>query len=84
MIANIQSARTASLIAEPLVVLAMGKKWIPLESNPEVLNQYAQTLGADVSKFTFCDVLGLDEVWWVVLNSYMQICWLRSSGARLF
>ena len=62
----------------------MGKKWIPLESNPEVLNQYAQTLGADVSKFAFCDVLGLDEVCSVVLNCYRQFCWLRSLGARLF
>jgi hypothetical protein len=40
----------------------MGKKWVPLESNPEVLNQFARTLGFDVSTYAFCDVLGLDEV----------------------
>ena len=40
----------------------MGKKWVPLESNPEVLNQFARTLGFDVRTYAFCDVLGLDEV----------------------
>lgn len=40
----------------------MGKKWVPLESNPDVLNDYAAKLGADLSRFQFCDVYGLDEV----------------------
>lgn len=37
------------------------KKWVPLESNPDVLNEYAVKLGADLSQFQFCDVFGLDE-----------------------
>lgn len=40
----------------------MGKKWVPLESNPEVLNHFAHTLGFSTSTYAFCDVLGLDEV----------------------
>jgi len=49
----------------------MGKRWIPLESNPEVLNSYARKLGVDNIKeegcsesndeFMWCDVYGLDE-----------------------
>ncbi|GAX81734.1 hypothetical protein CEUSTIGMA_g9162.t1 [Chlamydomonas eustigma] len=37
------------------------KSWIPLESNPDVLNTYARTLGLDLSDHAFCDVLGLDK-----------------------
>lgn len=40
----------------------MGKRWIPLESNPIVLNEYVKKLGFDTSKYAFCDILGLDEV----------------------
>ncbi len=40
----------------------MGKKWLPLESNPEVLNDFVGKLGYDTSKYAFCDVFGLDEV----------------------
>lgn len=40
----------------------MGKKWLPLESNPEVLNDFVSKLGYDTSKYAFCDVFGLDEV----------------------
>lgn len=38
------------------------KKWIPLESNPEVLNEYAEKLGVDLkaSNLSFCDVFSLD------------------------
>ncbi|KAK9835334.1 hypothetical protein WJX81_003115 [Elliptochloris bilobata] len=39
----------------------MGKKWIPIESNPAVLNDYAKKLGFDIGKYAFCDILGLDE-----------------------
>lgn len=40
------------------------KKWIPLESNPDVLNEYAGKLGVDLdaSGLRFCDVWSLDEV----------------------
>lgn len=40
----------------------MGKRWLPLESNPEVLNDFAAKLGMAVDKFKFCDVFGLDPV----------------------
>lgn len=40
----------------------MGKKWIPLEANPDVLNEYTSNLGLDTSKMSFCDVYSLDEV----------------------
>jgi len=40
----------------------MGKKWLPLESNPDVLNDFTSRLGLDVSKYSFHDVYGLDEV----------------------
>ena len=40
----------------------MGKRWLPLESNPDVLNDFVQKLGFDTSKYAFCDVFGLDEV----------------------
>lgn len=39
----------------------MGKKWIPLEANPDVLNEYTSNLGLDTSKMSFCDVYSLDE-----------------------
>ena len=38
------------------------KKWIPLESNPDVLNDFATRLGLDISQYCFCDVYGLDQV----------------------
>ncbi len=37
------------------------KKWIPLESNPEVLNEYARKLGV-AGDYEFVDIYGLDEV----------------------
>ncbi|KAG2442345.1 hypothetical protein HXX76_002431 [Chlamydomonas incerta] len=37
------------------------KKWIPLESNPDVLNEFITKLGIDASKYSFSDVFGLDE-----------------------
>lgn len=40
----------------------MGKKWIPLEANPEVLNEFAQKLGVSLNGYEFCDIYGLDEV----------------------
>ena len=40
----------------------MGKRWVPLESNPEVINEFTQKLGLDTSKYSFCDVFGLDPV----------------------
>lgn len=38
----------------------MPKRWVPLESNPDVLNDYAKKLGLDIDKYSFGDVYGLD------------------------
>lgn len=40
----------------------MGKRWIPLESNPDVLNTYVAGLGAQTDQYAFCDVYGVDPV----------------------
>lgn len=40
----------------------MGKKWLPLESNPDVLNDFSKKLGLDTSQYSFHDVYGLDPV----------------------
>lgn len=40
----------------------MGKRWVPLESNPEVLNSYVTGLGAETDQYSFCDVYGVDQV----------------------
>ncbi|KAI8475782.1 MAG: peptidase C12, ubiquitin carboxyl-terminal hydrolase 1 [Monoraphidium minutum] len=39
----------------------MGKKWLPLESNPEVMTEFAERIGLDTTQHAFYDVLGLDE-----------------------
>lgn len=39
----------------------MPKKWIPLESNPEVITDFAGRIGLDTSKWAFHDVYGLDD-----------------------
>lgn len=36
-------------------------KWVPLESNPEVLNKYVTNLGVSTDKFEFVDIYGLDK-----------------------
>jgi Ubiquitin carboxyl-terminal hydrolase, family 1. len=35
--------------------------WMPLESNPEVINAYVKDLGFDTSKYCLTDVLGTEE-----------------------
>lgn len=37
------------------------KSWIPLESNPAILNRYMSTLGVDISKYSFFDVLSTED-----------------------
>eukprot|EP00026_Physarum_polycephalum_P015599 Phypoly_transcript_16318.p1 GENE.Phypoly_transcript_16318~~Phypoly_transcript_16318.p1 ORF type:complete len:264 (+),score=44.48 Phypoly_transcript_16318:105-794(+) len=37
----------------------MGKNWVALEANPEVLNKFIYFLGGS-SQYEFCDVLGFD------------------------
>jgi ubiquitin carboxyl-terminal hydrolase L3 len=39
----------------------MGKNWLPLESNPEVINVYCEKMGVDMSSFGFTDVYSTDE-----------------------
>lgn len=39
----------------------MGKKWVPLESNPEILSDLADKLGVSADAAVFSDVFGLDE-----------------------
>lgn len=38
----------------------MPARWLPLESNPEVMNTYMQKLGVNTSKWNYVDVYGLD------------------------
>ena len=46
-----------------LALIIMGRKqFIPLESNPEVMTDFMQNLGADTRQFKFTDVWGLDPV----------------------
>ncbi|KAH7925754.1 cysteine proteinase [Leucogyrophana mollusca] len=39
----------------------MSSRWIPLESNPEVLNKWANAAGLVETQYQFCDVYGLDS-----------------------
>lgn len=63
----------------------MGKRWVPLESNPEVINDFTQKLGLDTSKHSFCDVFGLDPVskmnHQLFKKSYQCSCSVRMSGS---
>ncbi|KAG5191197.1 putative ubiquitin carboxyl-terminal hydrolase [Tribonema minus] len=38
-----------------------GKKWFPLESNPDVMTRYIERLGFDTSRHAFVDVLSTDD-----------------------
>lgn len=38
------------------------KRWLPLESNPAVLNEFAERIGMTDANYRFCDVFGLDPV----------------------
>jgi hypothetical protein len=39
----------------------MPKKWIPLESNPEVMTEFASRIGLDTQQYSFHDIYGLDD-----------------------
>ena len=39
----------------------MGRRLTPLESNPDVLNEFSAKLGLEEHTVAFCDVLGLDD-----------------------
>jgi len=37
------------------------KHWMPLESNPSLMNKYVAKLGVDLSLYEFCDVFGVED-----------------------
>ena len=39
----------------------MPGKWFPLESNPQLINNYISKLGFDTSLYEFCDVFSTDD-----------------------
>jgi ubiquitin carboxyl-terminal hydrolase L3 len=39
----------------------LSNRWLPLESNPDVINKYVTNLGVDLNSFEFTDIYGLDE-----------------------
>jgi len=41
--------------------MATKPRWLPLESNPEVMNKYISNLGVDTTLWKYCDVYGLDS-----------------------
>ncbi|RNF04082.1 ubiquitin carboxyl-terminal hydrolase [Trypanosoma rangeli] len=38
----------------------MSKCWLPIESNPDVMNAYLKSLGVTNPKVEFCDVISID------------------------
>eukprot|EP00429_Kryptoperidinium_foliaceum_P002571 CAMPEP_0176019550 /NCGR_PEP_ID=MMETSP0120_2-20121206/9447_1 /TAXON_ID=160619 /ORGANISM="Kryptoperidinium foliaceum, Strain CCMP 1326" /LENGTH=236 /DNA_ID=CAMNT_0017352627 /DNA_START=157 /DNA_END=867 /DNA_ORIENTATION=- len=38
-----------------------GQKWFPLESNPQLINEYVRKLGFDTSLYEFCDVFSTED-----------------------
>jgi len=38
-----------------------GTRWLPLESNPEVINKYVNKIGINTDKYEFIDIYGLDS-----------------------
>ena len=55
----------------------MVKKWLPLESNPDVLNDFSKKLGLDTSQYSFHDVYGMDPVSPVLcdLSRFLPLYW---------
>jgi hypothetical protein len=43
------------------ILSVMPKKWIPLESNPEVMTEFASRVGLDTQQYSFHDIYGLDD-----------------------
>ena len=50
----------ASLLQDALSA-TMTKTWLPLESNPDVMNDYVSKMGLDLSKIQFHDVMSTEE-----------------------
>ncbi|KAL4858837.1 Ubiquitin carboxyl-terminal hydrolase isozyme L3 [Chlorella vulgaris] len=53
-----KASRTGAILA---AASTMGKKWVPLEANPDVLNDFAAKLGVSTARFQFTDIWGLDS-----------------------
>lgn len=56
----------------------MPKKWLPLESNPEVITEFASRIGLDTTKYAFHDVFGLDEEVRVPYSAAPSLTWSTS------
>ena len=39
----------------------MTKTWLPLESNPDVMNDYVGKMGLDLTKISFHDVMSTED-----------------------
>jgi ubiquitin carboxyl-terminal hydrolase L3 len=35
--------------------------WLPLESNPEIINDYVEEIGFETSKYLYYDMLGVED-----------------------
>lgn len=59
------NTNTATATAASAAAAAGGgkkrKKWFPLESNPDVINQYMRKLGCDTTTFCYQDVLATED-----------------------
>jgi ubiquitin carboxyl-terminal hydrolase L3 len=49
------------MAAPPTVETKKNKRWFPLESNPQVMNKYIDTLGVPTSQYSFYDVFSTEE-----------------------
>lgn len=47
--------------------------WLPLESNPDVLNKFIAGLGVDTSKHSFFDIYGTDPELLQMVTSPLRI-----------
>ncbi len=67
------------LVAAMAETPVKGKRWQPLEANPDVLNNFAKGLGVDQAQpFSFTDVLGLDQV-----CAACRACYVAVEGATM-
>ena len=57
------------------------KRWLPLEANPDVVTDFAASLGADVGALRFCDVFSLDEV---SVGAARFLVWWEARGVHRF
>ncbi|XP_069131312.1 ubiquitin carboxyl-terminal hydrolase-like [Argopecten irradians] len=53
--------------------MAGQQRWVPLESNPDVLNKYISKLGVNTSQWEFVDVYGLDPELLQMVPNYKDV-----------